>query len=381
MRALILTDADTAAREGQLLSRMEVGLIGHGIRILYAEPSDDQLHVDAESLITGLEYTSGGSLLTLKARARKLIRDVDEAIGFDDPTSSRLDLVHVIGSGAWGIGLHAAVSAGSHLAVEVLNTREVDRMRAYENRVSRSFGGESRFAWLAPGQGIHQAMRSHTKGAPIHETYWGTHTTAHPHPAANDEMLPSIAIVTGGHHPENLLRFLDAIKQYQPPEGAHRPMCFLDEHAVSRSHQASRHVRELGIDDRLSIVPSLEHSRALTMNCDVLVLPDADGQQRTLTLDAMANGVLVLATRDPLLEDLLIDGKTALLVEQPSPRAWADLLTRALDRRNLECHSIRAQAKEHVREHRVASSHIDALAAAYDRICGEQAIPFAGSAD
>ncbi|MFG0294039.1 MAG: glycosyltransferase [Phycisphaerales bacterium JB050] len=381
MRALILTDADTAAREGQLLSRMEVGLIGHGIRILYAEPSDDQLHVDAESLIAGLEYTSGGSILTLKARARKLVRDVDEAIGFDDPTSSRLDLVHVLGSGAWGIGLQAAVSAGSYLVVEVLNAQDLERVRPFENRVMRAFGGEARFAWLAPGPSMYQALRDHAKSAPIYETYWGTHTSAHAHPQASGEILPSIAIVTSGIKQDRLLRFLDAVKQYQPTDGAEHPMCFLDEHAVRRTHEATRYIRALGIDDRISIVPSLEHSRALTMNCDVLVLPDADGQHRSLTLEAMANGVLVLAARDPLLDDLLIDQTTALLADRPTPGVWKDLLTTVLDRKNLQCQTIRDQARQFVKEHRVASAHIDAIAAAYNQICGEQAIPFGGPAD
>jgi glycosyltransferase involved in cell wall biosynthesis len=377
MRALILTDADIAAREGQLLSRLEIGLIGHGIRILYAEPADERVHIDAESLIAGLEYNAGGSILTLKARARRLVRDIDEAIGFDDPTTSRLDIVHVIGRGAWRIGLEVAIAADSHLAIEVLSQDELEHVRSFENRAIRAFGVEGRFAWLSPGPGMHAAVQNHAKQSPVFATSWGTHVGEHARRTPAPEVLPSIVIVTSGGSQQRLLSLVDAIKRYKPPTDAEPPIAFLDEHAVSRSHQIARHVREIGIENRLSIVPSLEHSRALAMNCDVLVLPDGDGQHRTITLDAMANGVLVVAAQDPLLSDLLRPDETALIVDQPTPDRWSAALDRALDRGAPQIDAIRENAREAVRQHRLAASHIDAVAAAYDRICGEKAIPFA----
>ena len=175
MRALILTDADIAAREASMLSRLEIGLLGQNVRILYAEPSDDRLHIDAESLITGLTYTSGGSILTLKARARRLVRDIDEHIGFDDPSSSRLDVVHAIGVNAWSMALQTASSAGSNLVVEVLSQSELDRVRSFEASAARALGDEARFAWLAPGQAMHDALREQARKSPELLTPWGAH--------------------------------------------------------------------------------------------------------------------------------------------------------------------------------------------------------------
>lgn len=379
MRALILTDADIAAREGAMLSRLEVGLLSQSVRVLYAEPSDDQLHIDAESLIAGLTYVSGGSSFTLKARARQLVRGIDEAIGFDDPTTSRLDVVHVFGSGAWRMGLHTADFTGAHLAIEVLSEHDLDRVRSFENRAVRVLSDTSRLAWFSPGAAMSESLRSIARKAPVLDAYWGAHTQTADRLRAKENIRPSIGILTSGNRSASVIQLLDAINRYKPDSSERVPLVFLDEHAVSRNRSTSRHARSLGISDRLSLVPSLEHSRSLTLNCDLLILPDADGQHRSIVLDAMANGVLVLAAADPLLSDLLQDKQTALISKSPTSDAWHQLLTTALSGA-AELDTIRTQARDFVRNERVAATQVDALATAYDTLCGEASIPFESNA-
>lgn len=378
MRALIITDADTAAREGVMLSRLEIGLISQSVRILYAEPSDDQLHLDAESLITGLTYISGGSILTLKARARQLVRQIDEAIGFDDPTTSRLDVVHAIGSGAWNMALHTAAASGAHLAIEVTCAKDLARVPSFENRAARALADEARLAWIAPGASVSETLRTTSRKAMVLNAFWGAHASESRRTTAQETRTPAIAVLTGGHQTARLVPLLDAIKQYQPAESDRLPMVFLDEHAISRTHNAAKHIRRLGLNDRLSIVPSLEHSRSLTLCCDLLILPDADGQHRSIILDAMAHGVLVLAGKDPLLADLLRHSQTALLTDSIESQEWLTLLQTAFsDDPQLDV--IRARARDLVRGERTASAQVDAIAAIYDRLCGEPSIPFAAS--
>jgi glycosyltransferase involved in cell wall biosynthesis len=376
MRALILTDADIAAREASMLSRLEIGLLGQNVRILYAEPSDDRLHIDAESLITGLTYTSGGSILTLKARARRLVRDIDEHIGFDDPSSSRLDVVHAIGVNAWSMALQTASSAGSNLVVEVLSQSELDRVRSFEASAARALGDEARFAWLAPGQAMHDALREQARKSPVLLTPWGAHVSEAMKRPRPSEQLPAVAIITAGRSSKRLNRLLDTLKALPPAEGSNPPLIFLDEHAVSQTHTVARHAREIGIEDRLSIVPSLEHSRALTTRCDLLVLPDGDGQNRSIILDAMASGVLVASAADPLLSDVLIDGTTALIAHETGADSWKAILQRALNAEGDGIAEILANARALIKEDRTASTHVDALVAAYDAGCGAEPIPF-----
>ena len=376
MRALILTDADTAAREAAMLSRLEVGLLDQNVRVLYAEPSDDRLHIDAESLVTGLTYTSGGSLLTLKARARRLVRDIDEHIGFEDASSSRLDVVHAVGEGAWSMALQTASSAGSNLVIEVLSQHELDRARSFEATAIRTLGDDARVAWLAPGKAMYEALREQSRKVPVLLTPWGAHASGPTEHTRPEGQLAAVAVITAGRSGKRLHRLLDALKALPPAEGTAPPLIFLDEHAVSHTHSVPRYAREIGIEDRLSIVPSLEHSRALTAHCDLLVLPDGDGQYRSITLDAMASCVLVASAADPLLANTLIADDTAMITTDGSSASWEQTLAVALDPSADQPKRIRASAQEFIRNERTAAAHVDALVAAYDAICDAEPIPF-----
>lgn len=379
MRVLILTDADIAAREGAMLSRLEVGLLGHNVRILYAEPADDQLHVDAEGLIAGLTYTAGGSLLTLKPRARRLVRDIDEHIGFDDPSTSRLDVVHVLGSRAWLMGLQTAAASGAHLAIEILNADDLSRIRSFANRANRQLGDHARLIWLAPCQAILSQAKQLSRDTPVLPAYWGTHAQPPPEWPASHEAPLSFAILTAGTNSRNLISLLDALRGFEPARRSGHtepPLIFLDEHAVSRRHVAFRHAMHSGLDKQLSVVPSLEHSRGLALRCDVLLLPDSRGQQRSIILDAMSSNQPVIASDDPLLADLLVSGQTAQTVTPDDPAAWRASLESLFAETPQERSDRLDRARSLVKTTYTASAHITAIAEAYEQLCGSEPIPF-----
>jgi glycosyltransferase involved in cell wall biosynthesis len=107
----------------------------------------------------------------------------------------------------------------------------------------------------------------------------------------------------------------------------------------------------------------LEDRRDLVLRCDVLVYPDARHEQRTLLLDAMAHGLIILATDDPLVS-VIQDGVTVTVPEARTPAGWADALrVRLADRAGSI--ALGLSAREHVRQHRRASAHIEALVDAY----------------
>ena len=73
MRALILADRSFAARERDLLTRVQVGLIDEGIRVVEALPAD-LADPDANPLIPTIPYSDHVALLASRARTRRLIR-------------------------------------------------------------------------------------------------------------------------------------------------------------------------------------------------------------------------------------------------------------------------------------------------------------------
>ncbi|MFU8829434.1 MAG: glycosyltransferase, partial [Phycisphaerales bacterium] len=293
--------------------------------------------------------------------------------------SSRLDVVHVVGSRAWKIGLHTAASAGSHLAIDLLDAADLDRIRPFENRAARHLGSDSRLIWLAPGQKIFEAATSRARSTRVFPAFWGTHTPEHPRPAPAPDAPLSFAIITTGTQTRNLIHLLDALKKFEHASSdpdVPKPLYFLDEHALTRNHHAAEHAREIGINDQLSIVPSLEHNRRLAMQCDAILLPDGNGQQRSIILDAMANAVSVIAAPDPLLSGLIIDGKSGFITQNNSADAWLSTLRRAFDPSQSTLTDITSAAREFTRTERSASTHIAAIAEAYEHLCGSKPIPF-----
>ena len=83
--------------------------------------------------------------------------------------------------------------------------------------------------------------------------------------------------------------------------------------------------RGLGVLDRLSLIDEMEGRRELVLRGDVLVQSDARGEQRSLVLDAMASGMIVLAAEDPMVS-YLVNGRTARTVSGTRSDEWAAAL-------------------------------------------------------
>lgn len=81
-------------------------------------------------------------------------------------------------------------------------------------------------------------------------------------------------------------------------------------------------IARLGLTDRVSQVPNIDADRLPALQADALIVPEAVGEHRSIMLDAMASGVLVLAHEDPLV-GMLRDGQTSLCVRHDSTNAWA----------------------------------------------------------
>ncbi len=87
--------------------------------------------------------------------------------------------------------------------------------------------------------------------------------------------------------------------------------------------------REHRIQHLLNGVQRLEQVRPLAHACDVLLLPEPVRGTRSLVLECMAMGRLVVAIDDALAH-YQQDGVTALVAQDRDPRIWTRLLTKAL---------------------------------------------------
>ena len=119
----------------------------------------------------------------------------------------------------------------------------------------------------------------------------------------------------------------------------------------------------------MSLVPRRLGHRELLLHADFLIQPQSLGRTRSLTLHAMAHGIPVLAMQDPWL-DYLIEGQTAWLVEQRDTDQWAKLLCRYISDPQA-AQNLGLEARQWVRENRLAAMEVDHTLQLYRRICGE----------
>jgi hypothetical protein len=363
MRAVILADASFAARERSMLSRLEVGLADEGVRIIHALPERCTSWYQGGVFTQPVSYLDEGLPLSLRWRVQKLAATLED---LTPPGERPADIVHIFGERAWEFGSHLASHLGSSLALEVwCATLARTAVRA------RSGPEQSPAACLAPGAGIESHLREQDAAAPVRLTQWGVHT-----PAAGREILSPgrvwSALITGsGRDVQAMLAAVEGLASVL----AKFPdlMVFADADAVTGANLWPT-VKRLGIVDRFTMIPDVEARREPVLRADILICPEAKGEYRSMVLDAMASGMLVVAAADPFVS-YLIEGSTARLVEHRTAEGWRTVLERALG--DVEgSRKLAASAREYIRENCRASSHVAAVMDVYEWLTAGETIPF-----
>jgi glycosyltransferase involved in cell wall biosynthesis len=130
--------------------------------------------------------------------------------------------------------------------------------------------------------------------------------------------------------------------------------------------------KKLGILHKLSLIEDLEGRRDLLLQGDVLVLPEAAGEQRGIALEAMASGLVVIAARDPQVTALQ-DDITARLVEARVASAWEEVFRRTLEDVGAS-RALATRAFEYVSTKRRASGYVRQVLAAYDALLEQASV-------
>ncbi|MBI1335688.1 MAG: glycosyltransferase [Phycisphaera sp.] len=149
---------------------------------------------------------------------------------------------------------------------------------------------------------------------------------------------------------------------------------FMDSQGA-QTHTLWKATERAGLLTNVSMVPRRLGHRELLLRADALVHPQAQGRARSVTLQAMASGIPVIARQDPWL-DYLVDGQTAWTIQQPDAREWSKALLRVIEDRP-RATALGQSAKAWVTQRHVASQQVSSIVAAYHRASGES-IPFPG---
>jgi glycosyltransferase involved in cell wall biosynthesis len=363
VRVVLLADRRFATRERSMLGRLQVGLADEGTRVVLALPKgfeeerDDLLHQTVHFDETGLPFT-------LSWRAGETARRLRE---LERPGSESARLVHVFGGALWPFGLALARSLGGVLIVEVWRAGLV---RQAERLLARA-SGRAGVMILCPDEAL---ARRFSPEARARVAPWGVHTGRSEPREPGPREAWSVMIAGGGIDRAAFTACFRAVAEVV----RERPdmLVFVDALAARRA-DLWRLAEKLGIRPRVSLVDEMDANRELVLRGELLVLPEARGEQRTLVLEAMAVGMPVVAARDPA-NGVLIHERTALLVRPGDQPAWMRELKRLLSDPDAVS-SLTASARQFVEEEHRPSRHVGAVLGCYEAALGDPPIPFPAS--
>lgn len=390
MRVLFLADRSFAEREHAMLRRLEVGLTAEGVQVARAVPTGSPAEATT-GLSASLSYPDDrwrvGALSPALSLAQQLVQASSDAGGSGgsgggggsggSAGAPAVDIVHVWGEGAWWLGTRLAVELGADLAIEASTRSAALHARELERAVASARGEAPKVLWLTPDEASLGVLLDAQPRSRARCGHWGVHVPPGrgPEPGPAGRPLSFVVLAparTGGA----VVPVLEALAGAASDGMA--PLVFLDARAAEAHPAVWRRARALGLLSSLSVIDHIESRRQLVLEADALLLPDASGEHRSLVLEAMAAGMVVVGPRDPFVGALSLS-QAALPVEPPTRQGW-DIAVRTLLVDAPRRATLGAAARRWVEVHALAHRQVEALLSAYLMLVQGGPIPFRASA-
>ncbi len=374
MRVLMLADTSFATRERSLLARLEIGLADEGVRVVRVTPITPAPESLDNPYLRWLKFPEPSSALFAPLAARAIEEDLKALRELSQQDSEPIDLVHVMGDHAWATGNRLAHSLDAGIVLEVCTETALQRSVSLA-RSLKAKGDEERrrVCFLCPDEGVEQRLAAAAPWTNRRLATWGVHSgVEHIQWPRRAGALSVLMLGTGNDIPSCRLA-LDGLARLR--KAVPNLLVFLDAALVKSSSALWKHAERLKLLDILSVIDDTESRRELSLQVDAMVVPERLTEHRTILLDAMAHGSIVLV-RDGCPMTALRANETAKVIERGDADEWE----RSLHGLILEPHLAAALAQKaaaFVREHRLASAHVRGALAAYESIAGAAPMSFA----
>jgi hypothetical protein len=358
MQVALITDNTWLDEELGQFKHLIVGMLDENVRVVQVVPEgtdDEYLSAFGQKLF----YGHFGRLPLRRWFLKKITPKLNEM---------NVTLLHALNSRCWRGSADMARKLDLPLVLSLASGTELD-LAAKLHKQEPTL----RIGWLAATEPLARGLRDRIGPETAVQTVRiGVHLPEKPnfeiHPpqehipclivtgngtfdAAYDHLFLGLAHVIAKHH--QLQVFLDVQGHYQ--------------------HRFWNAAKKRSLLGNVSFVPHRLGHRDLMLHADMLVAPQATGDARSLMLQAMAQGIPIVAQIDPWL-DYLIDNQTARLIDKPDALQWCDTICELLDDRLLMQH-ISRRSREWIDEHHVPAEQVQEIMSFYRKISGES-IPF-----
>lgn len=361
MQVALITDDLWLDEELGQFKHLIVGLLDEGVQVVQVVPeATDEEHLTAFG--QKLRYGQLGKLPLRRWFLRRLENKLKDM---------NVSLLHALDSRSWRGTLDIARKLDLPVTLSLSGGRDLDRAA----RLHKAYP-TVRIGYLTATDPLARGLRDRIgPEAFIQTVRIGVHLPEKPNfqlhpPTQVEEHIPCLIVTGNGTcdaaYEQLFLGLAHVIAKH------HQLQVFLDIQGQTQ-HRFWHAAKRRGLLANLSFVPHRLGHRDLMLHADMLIAPQALGDARSLTLQAMAQGIPIVAQIDPWL-DYLIDGQTARLLDKPNPEQWRDVLCELLSDRQQLMH-MSQRGREWIDEHHVPAVQVNEILAIYRRLVGE-AIPF-----
>ncbi len=350
MRALLLADRVFAAHERALIERIAVGLVAEGVDVHCVLPAHRRGVETSFTLARPpVIYNDRGLAFTQRIRAAQIARQIA-----GDDLQDHIDIVHAFGGSAWGMAHELGDLFGCPVAYEIWREGMVERATRMHARSPDKSG------FFAPDTPIERSLVQAGIGQSVRLTAWGAVMVKEPREVFPDGQDHAVVLISSGRERE---RCIAAFEGLVDAVGSRKDILIFVNTAAGEHGGIWKRASQLGVLDRLTIIEQMEDRRDLVLRCDMMIYPDQNHEQRTVLLDAMAHGMVVVAAHDERVS-ILVNHETASIVESPTSEHWQQKIGALLDHPD-DARRLGRSARLYIQQHRRAGVHIASLVDAY----------------
>lgn len=304
MHVAIIADGGWIDSEPTALRALEVGLLDEQVRVTQVLPEHVKRAMGS-GFSPKLTWRDSRVRWWRQRRLLQLAGPLREA---------GADLVHAMTVRMWVPAAKLACELGVPVVFNCPSMHVVGRAGEAMRAASAMRAG-----FTATTQPIAEALRAAVGPGPLIERVPpGVHVPDETVARRAQPEAPCLVITGTGRFDPQYAALFEALRVYV----GKRPQAqfFLEAHGGDQ-HTLWQAAQRMGLLTHISIVPLQASAASVLLQADAVLQPQASGRTHSFTLNAMAEGVPVLALADPAL-DYLLDGQTAWVIDQPQPHRW-----------------------------------------------------------
>lgn len=352
MHVTLLANSRWLDEELPALKYLTVGLLDEQIHMAQVVPNTLPLE-ESSAFGERLDYEESTWQLIQR---RRILALTEQLRGL------QTTLIHVFDSGLWDVGLRLAAELDLPTLLNVWTSDDLDVASKLRSTIN-----QQRVAFSCATQPFADAIADRFgSDARIDLVRPGIHLSRMEEKADHPDQ-PLCAFISGGGKLDgDYIALFSAIRDIAAasPES----QFFLDA-GGTEDPDLYKAIQHCDLQTNMSLVPHRLGHRELQLNADVIIHPQAEGRARSVTLQAMANGVPIIARDDPWL-DYLIHEETAWLVDRDDADVWRHFLDQAINNPDAG-KTLGMQAQQWVGKDHLASQQVSHLLKLYRDLTGE----------